>query len=267
MKSNAQERGIKINFAGEIHRDLPEWEAVRTAAYAKLKKTGIPAELIDLVEQFADERHVNVHFFRPKGSDGLRPCIEVVAEERPKKLAAARELLKEALRPKDNTRWTAAEALAFFLRMELRTLKKLERQRSGAAPVRTLGLLPRSAIGEIALDLLDSRKGGPRPQLEGLFRELLNLDVDHGLTRDDNAKKWMAFAIAREPTVATRALARAIGVQPSTVLRWRRSSDFKDAVELNAQEIASMRASAIAADKKLMENILSDDVLLSNAQN
>jgi hypothetical protein len=109
--------------------------------------------------------------------------------------------------------------------------------------VRNFGLLPRSVIGEIALDLLhhcQMRNCSPGYHLKQLFRELLNLDVDRHLTVHDKAKVWMAVAIARNPKITTRALARSIGVAPSTVLRWRRSSEFKKQVELNAQKIASL---------------------------
>ncbi len=139
---------------------------------------------------------------------------------------------------------SAADALAFFLRIDLRKLKWLERKRSGA-PVRNFGLLPRSVIGEVALDLFDccrTRNCPPGYHLMHLLRELLNLDVDRRLTAHDKAKARVAFDIARNPKITTRELARSIDMEPSTVLRWRKSFEFKKQVELIAQKIASLPA-------------------------
>jgi hypothetical protein len=178
-------------------------------------------------------------------------------------LAEFSALRKLAVKSENKNSLTAAEALAFFLRIHLRDLKYHEQKRS-AAPARRLGLLPRSVIAEIALDLLEScrtRNCSPSLHLTILLRELLNLDVDRGLTLHKEAKEWMAFVIASRPAVSTRDLARAIRVNASTVSRWRKSPEFKEKIELHAQNIASMKtlevdkgssAAAIAAMESLL---------------
>jgi hypothetical protein len=249
------ENGVaKFKFVGEVDLDSREWEAMRKATFTKLRNRGIPDELIDLVEHFEEQTDVTLYLFRAEGSDvALRFGIKANKKSRSERLAEFKELLK--YRP-ENTPLTAGDALAVCLRIHVRSLRYGELKRSGA-PVRASGLLPRSVIGETALDLLDSCRNtnrAPGPHLVCLFRELLNLDVDHGLTTYDDVKTWMAFAIARNPKIATRALARKIGVEPSTVSRWRRSPEFKQAVEREAQSIASLK---VEAEGENVENILS----------
>jgi hypothetical protein len=129
---------------------------------------------------------------------------------------------------------TASEALAFLLRIFLRELKHAEKNRK-AAPVRTLSLVPRSLIAEIAMDLLGSCETWghpPGPLLNSLMRELLNLEHDRqGMSRDVETQERAAGVVAQAPAVRTRELARALHVNASTISRWRRSPEFKQMVE------------------------------------
>jgi hypothetical protein len=129
---------------------------------------------------------------------------------------------------------TASEALAFLLRIFLRELKHAEKNRK-AAPVRTLNLVPRSLIAEIAMDLLGSCETWghpPGPLLNSLIRELLNLEHDRqGMSRDVETQERAAGIVAQAPAVRTRELARALHVNASTISRWRRSPEFKQMVE------------------------------------
>jgi hypothetical protein len=78
----------------------------------------------------------------------------------------------------------------------------------------------------------------PGPLLIELFRELLNVESDkHGATRHVGAQEQVAFVIAQDPTVHTRELARMVNVNPSTIFRWQRSSEFKESVERAARSI------------------------------
>ena len=128
----------------------------------------------------------------------------------------------------------ASEALAFLLRMFLRDLKHAEKSRN-AAPVRTLNLVPRSLIAEIAMDLLGSCETwsySPGPFLNGLIHELLNLEHDkQGMSRHAETQKRAAAVIAQAPAVRTRELARALHVNASTISRWRRDPEFKKMVD------------------------------------
>jgi len=136
---------------------------------------------------------------------------------------------------------TASEALAFFLRICLRDLKHAVR-RGNAAPVRTEKLVPRSVIAWVATDLLGNCgvwNYSPGPHLNTLIRELLNVDTDKaGAIRHVEEQKEASFIIAQDPTVPTRELARQLGVDASTISRWRRSPEFKKEVERAERRIA-----------------------------
>jgi hypothetical protein len=129
---------------------------------------------------------------------------------------------------------TASETLAFLLRVFLRALKHEEKNRK-AAPVRTLNLVLRSLIAEIALYLLGSCEAWgypPGPCLNSLMRELLNLErYRQGMSRDIETQERAAWIVAQAPKVRTRELARTLHVNASTISRWRRSPKFKQMVE------------------------------------
>src|SRR5262249_12739385 len=214
--------GSEISFKGERQLSPAERMAVRTAAFGALSKCAITRELIDLVENFEGRTTVEIYVVRPTQELKLKFGVRLKDQEEQQAISAA-------------------EALVFFLRLDLRLLKFHERKRS-AAPARKLGLTPRSVIAEIALDLLDSCASSIYPpgfHLIELFRELLNLEGEKlGLTRHVDAQEKAAHIVAQTSTVATRELARLVGVNPSTVLRWRRSAEFKKKVELYARKSA-----------------------------
>jgi hypothetical protein len=135
---------------------------------------------------------------------------------------------------------TASEALAYLLRILLRELRHAEKTRK-AAPVRSMNLAPRSLIAEIAMDLLGSCETWaypPGPLLNSLIRELLNLEHDkQGMSRNVDAQEGAADILARNPTVPTRELARALHVNASTISRWRGSPEFKQMVERKTEAL------------------------------
>jgi hypothetical protein len=213
----------EVSFKEEQRElSLEEWNHNRTAAFAQVRKAGtiIPHELLDLVEQLNYQALVQTVFYETSGGAGLRPRIKPTQKS-----------------------LTASEALAFFLRIDLRQLKYAEKQHK-AAPARTLKLVPRSVIAEIAMDLLENcvaANRAPGPFLNELLRELLNIEgYKHGASRQWEAQEQAAFIIAQYPAVHTRELARIVKVNPSTVSRWRRSSEFNARVQEVAQTIASL---------------------------
>ena len=228
-------RGKHAEFSlAEPEYSLDEWDHIRTAAFARLRKDGfIPSELLDLVEHFKERTVVQSSvskIFDDAGRAGFRLGIKPVTEKRKK--------TKNVL--------TASEALAFFLRISLRELKHAEIMRQGA-PVRTQQLVPRSVIAWVATDLLSSCglwNHSPGAHLNALIRELLNLDTDTaGATRHVDEQKQASWIIAQDPTVGTRELARRLDVDASTISRWRRNPGFKKEVERWAQQIARWKSS------------------------
>ena len=102
-------------------------------------------------------------------------------------------------------------------------------------------------IAWVATDLLGSCElwnYSPGPQLNGLIRELLNVDSNKaGATRHVEEQKQAAFIIAQDPKVHTRELAKKLDVNASTISRWRRNPEFKKEVERTARRIAWWKSS------------------------
>jgi hypothetical protein len=247
---------VHIDFHGDssevslTERDisLEEWDYIRTAAFARLRKEGfIPDALIDLVESHKERSLVQTSF--QKTSDkAIRFRIERIDKEakhdfvrRLAEIIAAQTRIENADQEKS---LTASEALAFFLRINLRELKYAEKKHK-PAPARTLKLVPRSVIAEIAMDLFASCSlwnYAPGPFLQELFRELLDIESRKNvLPRSLDAQKSAAFIVAQIPAVRTRELARRVQVNPSTISRWRRSSEFNAEVEKAKRTIADLK--------------------------
>jgi hypothetical protein len=236
----------------EPEYSLDEWDYVRTAAFARLRKDGfIPNELLDLVEHFKERTVVQPIISKTTDGAGFRLAIKTVTEKR-KKTNEHTHWLAEFLAAKKRmeaeekkTVLTASEALAFLLKISLRELKHAEMMRQ--APVRTQQLVPRSVIAEVAMDLLGSCElwnYSPGVHLNALVRELLNVDRDkHGATRHVDEQEQATFIIAQYPQVHTRELARRLHVNASTISRWRGNPQFKEKVERKARWIASLKSS------------------------
>ena len=232
-----------------------EWNHIRTAAFARLRKDGfIPSELLDLVEHLNERTVVQPSVsktFDGAGCAGFRLGIKTVTEKRKKtnelthwlaEFVAAKKRM-EAKEKKNEL--TASEALAFFLGISLRKLKHAEIMRQ--SPARTQQLVPRSVIAEVATDLLGSCElwnYSPGPHLNALIRELLNVGRNkHGATLHVDAQKDAGLIIAQDPKVHTRELARRLNVNASTISRWRRNSQFKEEVKRMERWIASLKSS------------------------
>jgi hypothetical protein len=159
---------------------------------------------------------------------------------------------------------SASEALAFFLRLDLRALKHDQKMRQ-AAPVRTLNHVPRSLIAEIAMDLLGSCQTWEYPPgdlLISLIRELLDTDNDRqGMSRDVETQERAASIVAQIPTVGTRELARALHVNASTISRWRKSPEFKKLVEQKVEIFKNRAVTSEKVDQFAEEGPLQKDTL------
>lgn len=229
-----------------------EWYRRRTEAFAQLRKVGfIPGQLLDLVEHFKEQTLVQAFVYKPTKVE-WRVGVKVLGkQEEGRKARRLAEMLAAHKRMQDNDEkegMTASETLAFLLRIFLRALKHAEKNRK-AAPVRTLNLVPRSLIAEIALYLLESCqswKYPPGPWLNSLMRELLNLEsYRQGMSRDIETQERAAWIVAQAPKVRMRELARTLHVNASTISRWRRSPEFKQMVERNKEVLEVLKANPL----------------------
>jgi hypothetical protein len=244
-----ERRGDRVKVSqSEYELSLDEWCRRRTKAFAQLRKARfIPNELLDLVEGYKEQKLVQLFFGRPTKELAFHFSVKVAGNEKDGSNANRKRLAKpmaankriEDAGGKDGM--TASEALAFMLRMLLRILKHADKSRE--APVRKLNLAPRSAIAHIAMDLLGSCEAWsypPGPLLNKLIRELLNLEhYGEGKAQDLETQEAAASIVAKNPTVGTRQLAKALHVNASTVSRWRGSSDFKKLVERELESLKS----------------------------
>jgi hypothetical protein len=227
----------------EISMSLDEWNERRTAAFDVIrKKSEIPDALLSLVEHFKERTPVKLTFQKETG--GLKFGVSISEPETKRSFVqglAEIVAAKEQMDAEDeNQELSASEVLAFFLRMYLRDLKYAERRKTAKA--RSSNLIPRSVIGEIALDLLESSRLDnykPSGELIGLFRELLNLETTkQGLPRKTSSQERAAHALALDPTLGVRELAKEVGVAPSSVSRWLKNPQFQARVKRAAKTIA-----------------------------
>src|SRR5262245_26941588 len=233
------------NSQSEYELSPDEWHRRRRKAFAQLRQGGfIPGELLDLVEHFKEQTRVQPFVYRPTEKVEFRFGVKVAGgQEKADKARRLADIMAAHKRMQDDDEkegMTASEALAFLLRIFLRELKHAEKNRK-AAPVRTLNLVPRSLIAEIAMDLLGSCETWghpPGPFLNSLIRELLNLEHDkQGMSRYVETQERAAGIVTQAPAVRTREPASMLYVNASTISRWRRSPEFKQMVERKKESL------------------------------
>jgi hypothetical protein len=212
------------------------------------KSKFIPDVLLELVlVQLKEQTPVKMFVRRPSGPPRLEIDVKVVDTEIDPSGGLARECWFLGDPTPSRMAWDlensipASEALAFLLRLELRVLKYAER-RSSAKARTDPRLIPRSTIADVAWDLLQRSawRYPPGEALVDLIRELLNLEnpkPQH--PRKPEAQESAAKILAGDPTIGVAELAKAVGVNKSSVSRWLKHPNFKAMVERAAQGKAS----------------------------
>ena len=217
----------KGRFSLSLPSSPEDWEHRRAAALNVIKqKSNIPDVLLNLVLVQLKEL-TPVKLMLRRTVEGFMAEVEVVDVKinYPSDMGSmAWEL--ENVKP-------ASEVLAWLLRIELRALKYAER-RSSAKVRSSPHLIPRSTISDIALDLLERSEWRypPGDQLVDLFRELLNLEnPKQQYPRELEAQEKAANILAHNPQIGVGELAKAVGVNKSSVSRWMKRPDFQDRVK------------------------------------
>jgi hypothetical protein len=151
-------------------------------------------------------------------------------------LANAGRRAAELLSPKAPD--TAGELFALHLRDHLQELEAAEhasrKGKSSEAPVRERGMLPRSSIAVLAVDLLeDCMANGypPGPQLTSLITSLLKVKpatlIGNPIFPQKHAASWiLSYHLIARADIGPRPLARAVSVPLSTAQGWLRDPKF-----------------------------------------
>jgi len=232
------ERGLiapgPIGIAGEP--TLEEWKEVRDAAFDELRKHPIPETLIQAIQDFRP--HAEVAWVTEQGepaslNDPAQPIVQPPKKEskesKEEVTVGDRRLKSDDLFNESFPR-TAGNALAAFLRPHLARLR-----RAKASPVRLGKMLPRSTIATIAMDILETNQlfgNEPGEELVQLLRELL--DVDKQKAKADRqfvARDQASWILAQADPVPTRVLARTVGVNASSISRWRKEPAFREMIQ------------------------------------
>jgi hypothetical protein len=223
-----------IGIAGEP--TLEEWKELRDAAFDEIRKYPIPESLIQAVQHFRP--HAEVAWINKQGT--AKPIVRKQAKEETKEAFAKLRTRRDDLFD-DSFPRTAGDALAVYLRAHLVKLR-----RANNAPVRVGKMLPRSTIATIAMEILDTNQLfgiTPGGELIQLLRELL--DVDKNKAKADRqfvARYEAAWILAQDERVPTRELARALGVNASSISRWRREPAFREMVQKKKKTIGLLKS-------------------------
>jgi hypothetical protein len=239
-------------LAGTISKE--EYKASRKNLFAEVKQYIDFPELIQAIKEFKPRSRIvwkdeNGGVFDPEtaSNDALAEAVVISYQKSvtPEKsepdegtddLADARKRAAELLNPKVPD--TAGELFALHLRDHLQELEAAEQASrkgiSSEAPVRERGMLPRSSIAELAVDLLEDCMANsypPGPQLTSLITSLLKVKpatlVGSPTYPQKYAASWiLSHHLTAHADIGPRPLARAVSVPLSTAQGWLRDPKF-----------------------------------------
>lgn len=132
--------------------------------------------------------------------------------------------------------WETKEAVASWLRRELKVLREAE-GKSGEAPVRRSAALSRTVISDVAIELLECIGG---ESLICLFQELLDIDRHRRSIAESSAQLDQAAAMQAQlelqgRNMGVREFAGHMSVAPSSVTRWRKSAAYRERLDFHKQ--------------------------------
>jgi len=134
----------------------------------------------------------------------------------------------------------AGEALAMVLLWQFWRLRDNSR---GSAEA--LGLLSRSSISFVCMEIMRLRKGPQGSHLLDLVSALLETDRPRlGSSKEFQARRDAAWLCAQDPELGPRQLARIVEVNASTVSRWLRDPSFRHEIDGARAEIRNMTAAS-----------------------
>jgi hypothetical protein len=212
---------------------LEEWNYLRNAGYDELEKYNIPPNLVEAVRGFRP--YASVHWLNEKGepaspNDRIVEAVVASPKEEGLEQVLPNAFEKFAESSESTLPKTAGGALAECLRFQLSQVRQ-----STAHPVGSGGLLAPSSISRIAMDMLETFAlfgQAPAPELVDLIRLLLNVDKRKLKSdREFAPRDAAAWMIAQQPTLPIRQIARHVGVEPTSVMRWKSDPVFNKLVQ------------------------------------
>jgi hypothetical protein len=214
---------------GAFNRKAPWKSHCPTSLFAGIWKGTATSKQMELASwsRWADyDTHdVNFHSWRSR----LSSLREVLVERGGFNRSVATRALVDP-NPKSK------EKVALWLRDKIQALRKAER-RVGEAPVLTGASLSRLTIADIAMTMLQFLDAPPRENLICLLQELLGVDRHRQSLSERRGDAFLqtmivdALKTLQGVEFGVRDLASFVGVEPSTVTRWRRRPEYKSGVE------------------------------------
>lgn len=212
------------------HGDLSieEWLETRSMMYSELRDRLIPADVIQAVQD--GRQHAPVSWLSASGEspktdrDDVSPVVAPAPEPyRDEESIEAQVSIGEADLT-DGWPKTAGETLAHFLSAEIEPIR-----RSSNSPARRGKHLPRATISWVANDLLEGcRRSPPGYYLKELLRKLLDADrLKKNQSKQYVARTGAVWIVAQAPERDSEEIARELGVDRSSVSRWRADPDFQ----------------------------------------
>ncbi len=132
---------------------------------------------------------------------------------------------------------TAGEVLAYILSEHLDLSRNLEN-----APARNGRCLPRATVAWIAYDILSFGRSQPGPFLMKLLEKLLDVDRQKkGQSKQYSARSAATWILAQAPQLNSQAIALELGVNRSSVSRWRSDPTFQQEVKNIENYIARLK--------------------------
>jgi hypothetical protein len=221
---------------------IEEWSDTRSMMYSELRDRSIPANIIQAVED--GRQHASVSWLCTSGEppktaeDATSPVVAHAPKPyRDEESIEPRVLIGET-RLTDGWPKTAGETLAHFLSAEIEPTRRLSN-----APVRRGKHLPKATVSWVANDLLEGcRRFPPGYYLKELLRKLLDVDrLKKNQSKQYVARSGAVWIVAQAPQLDSEEIARELGVDRSSVSRWRTDPIFQQRVSNVRKHIAYLK--------------------------
>jgi hypothetical protein len=143
---------------------------------------------------------------------------------------------EQATKATNDPRPISKEPIASWLSAELKKLRESDKI-VGKAPVLGGEPLSRLVVADLAMTMVEVCEFQPDENLICLLQELLDLDRYRASQADKPSEPFRQAAqidaqmIVQGKSIGVRPLAKIVSVDPGTITKWRRNSDYQGEVE------------------------------------